>query len=129
MTDVRQPDAAGTHDPEPVRPTHDDPVARASSESVGGPVGGHAAGHPWWTPVRVILAVACLAMLLGMAQKTPCVAHEWTGENFRYAALCYSDVPYLYTGRGFAELTVPFSDTGGRYDAMEYPVLIGYFAY
>jgi uncharacterized membrane protein len=113
----------------PVRPTHDDPVARAASESVGGPVGRHARPHPWWTPVRVVLAVACLAALLGMAQKTPCVANHWSGAEYRYAALCYSDVPYLYTGRGFAERTVPFTDTGGRYQTMEYPVVIGYFAY
>jgi uncharacterized membrane protein len=79
--------------------------------------------------VRVVLAVACLTALLGMAQKTPCVADHWSGAEYRYAALCYSDVPYLYTGRGFAERTVPFTDTGGRYQTMEYPVVIGYFAY
>jgi uncharacterized membrane protein len=38
-------------------------------------------------------------------------------------------VPYLYTARGFAELTVPYSNTHGRYQPMEYPVVIGYFAY
>jgi uncharacterized membrane protein len=113
----------------PVRPTHDDPVARAASESIGGPVGRHARPHPWWTPVRVVLAVACLTALLGMAQKTPCVADHWSGAEYRYAALCYSDVPYLYAERGFAERTVPFTDTGGRYQTMEYPVVIGYFAY
>ena len=112
-----------------VRPTHDDPVARAASESIGGPVGRRASPHPWWTPVRVVMAVACLGLLLGMVQKTPCVKEDWAGEGFRYAALCYSDVPYLYTGRGFAERTVPFSDTEGRYQTMEYPVVIGYFAY
>jgi uncharacterized membrane protein len=112
-----------------VRPTHDDPVARAASESIGGPVGRRARPHPWWTPVRVVLAIACLGAMLGMAQKTPCVANHWSGPEYRYAALCYSDVPYLYTGRGFAERTVPFSDTGGRYQTMEYPVVIGYFAY
>jgi uncharacterized membrane protein len=112
-----------------VRPTHDDPVVRAASESIGGPSGRRSAGHPWWTPVRVVLALACLGMLLGMAQKTPCVREHWAGQEYRYAALCYSDVPYLYTGRGFAERTVPYSDTGGRYQTMEYPVVIGYFAY
>ena len=112
-----------------VRPTHDDPVARAASESIGGPVGRRAAPHPWWTPVRVVLALACVGMLLGMVQKTPCVRESWAGEEYRYAALCYSDVPYLYTGRGFAERVVPFSDTDGRYQTMEYPVVIGYFAY
>jgi uncharacterized membrane protein len=38
-------------------------------------------------------------------------------------------VPYLYAGRGFAAGYPPYADTGGRYPAMEYPVVIGYFAY
>jgi uncharacterized membrane protein len=75
------------------------------------------------------MAVACLALMLGMVQKSPCVSANWGGGNLRYAQMCYSDVPYLYTGRGFAELSVPFSDTGGRWQVMEYPVTIGYFAY
>jgi uncharacterized membrane protein len=104
-------------------------VATAASEVVGGPVGEHAAPHPWWTPVRVVLAVVTLAFALGMVQKTPCVATSWADGQVRYGAMCYSDVPYLYTGRGFAELSLPFSDTGGRYQVMEYPVVIGYFAY
>ena len=112
-----------------VAPTHEDPLARSASEGVGGPSGRHSAGHPWWTPVRVVLAFTCVAFMLGMVQKTPCVRAEWTGESYRYAALCYSDVPYLYVGRGFAERSVPFSDTGGRWQVMEYPVVIGYFAY
>ena len=53
-------------------------MVRASSEVVGGPIGEHAAGHPWWTPVRVVLAVACLAFVLGMVHKTPCVASNWS---------------------------------------------------
>ncbi len=110
-------------------PTRNDPLARAASEGVGGPSGRRSAGHPWWTPVRVVLAFACVALLLGMVQKTPCVRAEWTGESYRYAALCYSDVPYLYVGRGLAERSVPYSDTGGRWQVMEYPVVIGYFAY
>ena len=38
-------------------------------------------------------------------------------------------MPYLYVGRGFAELSVPFADNGGRWQTLEYPVVIGYFAY
>jgi len=111
------------------RPSHDDPLVRAASEGIGGPVGDHARPHLWWTPVRVVLAVACLTFLLGMAQKSPCVSANWNNGDLRYAQMCYSDVPYLYTGRGFAERSVPFSDTGGRWQVMEYPVTIGYFAY
>ena len=43
--------------------------------------------------------------------------------------MCYSDVPYLYTGRGFAEGRWPYADAGGRYEVMEYPVGISYFAW
>ncbi|MGZ4437136.1 MAG: glycosyltransferase family 87 protein [Nocardioidaceae bacterium] len=111
------------------RPSHDDPLVRSASEGIGGPVGSRSAPHPWWTPVRVVLAVAALALALGMVQKTPCVQQNWAGGTTRYAEMCYSDVPYLYTGRGFAERLLPYSDTHGRYQALEYPVVIGYFAY
>jgi uncharacterized membrane protein len=112
-----------------VAPTHEDPFVRSSSEVVGGPSGRRSLGHPWWTPVRVVLAVACVAWLLAMVQKAPCAADDWSGENSRYAQMCYSDVPYLYVGRGFAEAALPYADSGGRYPDLEYPVLIGYFAH
>ena len=121
---MAEPAVAGT----PVHPTRSDPLARAASEAVGGPVGRHWRGHPWWTPVRVLLALAALALCLGMVQKTPCVRDHWSGDKLRYGAMCYSDVPYLYTGRGFAAGWSPYEDNGGRYAAMEYPVVIAYFA-
>jgi uncharacterized membrane protein len=46
--------------------------------------------------------------------------------------MCYSDLPYLYTGRGFAELNWPYTSdpqVRDRYPAMEYPVVISYWAY
>jgi len=111
------------------RPSREDPLVTAASESIGGPVGDRAKPHPWWTPVRVVLAVAAVALMLGMVQKTPCVSSNWTGGNERYAKMCYSDVPYLYTGRGFAERAFPFGENDDRYQAMEYPVVIAYFAH
>jgi uncharacterized membrane protein len=114
---------------EVVRPSRTDPLVTAASESIGGPVGDRARPHWWWTPVRVVLAVATLTFVLGMVQKTPCVQDDWAGTKLRYAAMCYSDVPYLYTGRGFAAGYPPYADNGERYPAMEYPVLISYFAY
>jgi uncharacterized membrane protein len=112
-----------------VRPSQEDPFLRVSSEVVGGPAGRRGSGHPWWTPVRVVLAVACVAWLLAMAQKGPCAADGWGGDASRYAQMCYSDVPYLYVGRGFAEAALPYADSDGRYPDLEYPVLIGYFSH
>jgi len=124
-----RPAGGATVVPSVVRPTRTDPLARAASESIGGPVGDHARPHRWWTPVRVVLAVTALTFVLGMVQKTPCVSDNWRSTDLRYGAMCYSDVPYLYSGRGFAAGYVPYTDNGGRYPALEYPVVIGYFAY
>ncbi len=115
-----------------VHPTRDDPVVAALSEGVGGPVGDHAGRHPWWTPVRVVLALTAVVMALGLAQKTSCYQDGWQGGNDRYAHMCYSDLPYLYTGRGFAELAWPYTDDAqvrARYEVMEYPVVISYWAW
>ena len=116
-----------------VHPTHDDGVVASLSEGVGGPVGAHAGRHPWWTPVRVLLVLAAVVMALGMVQKAPCYSDTWRSNEVRYTAMCYSDLPYLYTGRGFAELTWPYesdADVRGRYpQAMEYPVVISYWAW
>ena len=115
-----------------VHPTRDDPVVTSLSESVGGPLGSHAGRHPWWTPVRVVLALAALCFALGMVQKAPCFQDSWQDGSARYTHMCYSDLPYLYTGRGLAELHWPYSgdeQVRGRYEVMEYPVGIAYFAW
>ena len=116
----------------PVHPTTDDPVVRALSEGVGGPMGTHAGRHRWWTPVRVLLALTALCFALGMVQKSGCYRDSWQDSEARYAQMCYSDLPYLYTGRGLAELDWPYTDDAqvrARYDVMEYPVGISYFAW
>jgi uncharacterized membrane protein len=118
--------------PTVVRPTADDPLVAALSHGVGGPVGARAGRHPWWTPVRVVLALTALCFALGMVQKAPCYQAQWTDSQSRYSEMCYSDLPYLYVGRGFAELEWPYSDAidvRDRYDVMEYPVGISYYAY
>jgi uncharacterized membrane protein len=115
-----------------VHPTEDDPVTAALSPVVGGPRGDHAGRHPWWTPVRVVLALTALCFALGFVQKTPCYNTQWTSDETRYSDLCYSDLPYLYVGRGFAELDWPYSEAisvRDRYPVMEYPVGIAYYAY
>ncbi len=125
MTD---PSRTGGH----VHPTRDDPVVAALSEGVGGPMGHRSAGHSWWTPTRVLLLLAALAFALGMVQKSGCYQRHWVYDEHRYTHMCYSDLPYLYTGRGLVELEWPYSDdpqVRQRYEVMEYPVGIAYFAY
>ena len=117
---------------ERVAPSLDDPVLTALSEGIGGPVGSHARPARWWTPVRVVLALATLAFALGMLQKQPCWSEDWGDGHDRYVKMCYSDVPYLYTGRGFAELLWPYDDDAevrAKYEVMEYPVGIAYAAW
>lgn len=115
-----------------VDPTRDDPVVAALSEGVGGPMGTRGGRHRWWTPVRVVLAMTAVCFTLGMVQKTSCYEDSWRSNDVRYTHMCYSDLPYLYTGRGFVEDLWPYTDDSqdrARYSVMEYPVGISYWAW
>lgn len=94
-----------------VSPSREDAVVRSVSEAIGGPVGDHAGQHPWWTPLRVVLLLAALAMSLGIAAKAPCL--DIAGEadrTGRYTNLCWSDVSTAYVANGYAEGVWPFTD-------------------
>ncbi|MEU7132869.1 glycosyltransferase 87 family protein [Streptomyces sp. NPDC046261] len=117
-----------------VRPTVEDEVAAAGSELIGGPVGRRALlGVSWWTPVRVIALVAIGMFALGMVQKFPCYDHGWFfGATTQYTHACYSDIPHLYSGRGFDQGLIPYFDQipqslSGGMEYLEYPVLTGLF--
>jgi uncharacterized membrane protein len=134
--------------PEPARTTDDvvaptlaDPLARAASPAISGPLGRHArTGFSWWTPLRITLAIAAVVFGLGVTQKSPCVVTSWSDAAApkTFSHLCYSDVPYLYVSRGLAEGIFPFTpidhlspfrqpDTPRARDelTLEYPVLTG----
>lgn len=123
----------GGRDRDPVAPTRDDAVARAAAPAVGGVIGAHAGRHPWWTPVRVVLMLTAVAFVVGMVQKQPCVDTGWNDGRVRYTHMCYSDLPYLYTGRGLVEGNWPYTDdeqVRARYpQVMEYPPVISYWAW
>ncbi|MET9083368.1 glycosyltransferase 87 family protein [Streptomyces sp. NPDC004237] len=117
-------------EPEPVRPTREDAVAAAGSELIGGPIGRRALlGTSWWTPLRVVVLVAIGMFALGLIQKAPCYNGGWFfGASSQYTHACYSDIPHLYQGRGFADGLVPYFDKlPGDMDYLEYPVLTGVF--
>ncbi|WP_405919805.1 glycosyltransferase family 87 protein [Streptomyces longwoodensis] len=121
---------ASVHEADPVCPTRDDAVSRAGSELIGGPIGRRALlGTSWWTPVRVVALVAIGMFALGMVQKLPCYDSGWFfGASSQYTHACYSDIPHLYQGRGFADGLVPYFDKlPGDMQYLEYPVLTGLF--
>ncbi|MFJ6727598.1 glycosyltransferase family 87 protein [Streptomyces sp. NPDC091281] len=123
-TPVRVPE------PDAVRPTRDDEVAAAGSELIGGPLGRRAlTGTSWLSPVRVVVLVAIGMFALGLVQKAPCYNGGWFfGAVSQYTHACYSDIPHLYQGRGFADGLVPYFDRlPGDMQYLEYPVLTGVF--
>jgi uncharacterized membrane protein len=118
-----------------VHPTEQDEVAAAGSELIGGPVGRRAApgAGGWWTPVRVVALLGLSMFVLGMVQKAPCFNGAWfSGPTSQYVHACYSDIPHLFVGRGFADGLVPYFDriperVSGGMPYLEYPVLSGVF--
>ncbi|KUN84007.1 hypothetical protein AQJ66_17075 [Streptomyces bungoensis] len=127
---MHEPEPVRTAPVEPVRPTREDEVAAAGSELIGGPLGRHALlGGSWWTPLRVVTLVAIGMFALGLVQKAPCYHSAWFfGASSQYTHACYSDIPHLYQGRGFADGLVPYFDKlPGDMDYLEYPVLTGVF--
>lgn len=115
-----------------VHPTRDDAVVTGLSEVVGGPMGDHGGGHRWWTPVRVLLLLTAFTFCLGMVQKAPCSIVEGKDQNWVYSHMCYTDLRPLYVPRGMVEHAWPYSDdeeTRARFEVMEYPVGISYWAW
>ena len=106
-------------------PSRDDPTIRRASAVIGGPLGRYAAiGRSfWWTPVRVLLAVAMVTLLLGYTEKLPCADGNWVATK-QYTHACYSDVIPLWSAEGLDKGQVPYRD-----HAVEYPVLTGGFMY
>ncbi|WP_436701958.1 glycosyltransferase family 87 protein [Nocardioides sp. BYT-33-1] len=115
-----------------VHPTRDDAVVTALSEVVGGPMGERARPHRWWTPTRVLLLLTALVFAAGLVQKAPCSLAQGRDQNWVYSHMCYTDLRPLYVPRGLVERAWPYSDdeqVRARYDVMEYPVGIAYWAW
>ncbi|MQA25453.1 MAG: DUF2029 domain-containing protein [Micromonosporaceae bacterium] len=103
------------------RPSHSDAIVRGLSESIGGPLGEHAATprRAFWTPVRVVLALAVLVLAAHWIQKSPCQDGSWADLK-QYKQFCYTDVLALYYAEHLHEGKVPYAG-----HPVEYPVLTG----
>ncbi|WP_329566075.1 glycosyltransferase family 87 protein [Kitasatospora sp. NBC_01266] len=116
-----------------VVPADEDPIAAAGSELLGGPPGRRALlGVSWWIPARFLALATVLTYLVGMVQKLPCYTSGWFfGATAQYTHACYSDIPHLYTARGFAAGLHPYLDMlpspSPDMKYLEYPVLTGGF--
>ncbi len=110
-----------------VMPSHDDPVVASGSAGIGGRVGRMAAvGATWWTPLRVLIVLATLGYVLGYVLDLACRNTGWMSPE-RYEHLCYSDIPPLYSLRGFADGLLPYFQIPADGVPLEYPVLTGVF--
>ena len=109
-----------------VSPAGGDPIVAAAAERIGGRMGAHLSVlRPFWTPLRILIVLASTAFTVGYVTKLPCHAESFGGDA-RYTRLCYSDIPFLYQLRGFADGWLPYIQTGaGQGPPLEYPVLTG----
>ena len=146
----RQPRSADTasldgHDR--VIPSWTEPLAATATRPIGGPLGEHAVvGRHWfWSPLRVGLLLAVLALTLSWFGKAACIQQytnaqgeaelDWRSGR-PYVAMCYSDVVPLFSAERLDKPeTFPYEtkwvDNEGTPQAqdryMEYPVLSGLF--
>ena len=114
--------------PNVVVPSREDPVVRASTPLIGGPLGRFATVgvDGFWTPVRILILLSTIAYMVGALLDWPCMSNGWAAPD-RYEHLCYSDIPPLYGGRGFADGFFPYLQTPPNGEILEYPVLTGVF--
>ncbi|MFY0408310.1 hypothetical protein [Solicola sp. PLA-1-18] len=83
-----------------------------------GPSGVRARPHPWWTPVRLLLAAAVVASLVTVLRSVPCATGDdaaWWDPPRDQTLLCANDLPRDYVDLGLAEGVLPLADEGGRH--------------
>lgn len=110
-----------------VEPTLDDRDIAAGSEVLGAPVGRSARRGTGQMALIVATVVALAGYALSIFARTPCISNGFNGIG-RYTHLCYSDIPVLYSLRGFADGRLPYLDHIPGQQGFEYPVLTGAFA-
>lgn len=130
-----------TDTPDRRSPALVEPLAAGWTSFLGGPVGRFAAvgRQRWWTPLRVLIAVATVFLSFGYLSKAACLTGtrgadggaflDWGGQR-QYLTACYNDIVPLYGGRGLDRPGFPYAYSWVEGDLtryLEYPVLTGVF--
>ncbi len=90
-----------------------DPVVRAASQVIGGPLGRYArvgATLPWRPAAVVLSLVGTVMVVAGTIQKGYCTANGWAEPDVFWRA-CYSDLPFLFSGSALATGEFPYGST------------------
>ena len=74
----------------------------------------------------VLMLISGLTWILGYLMRLPCRLSDF-GNADRYVRMCYTDMPYLFTGRGLDKGILPYLETAQGAQSIEYPVLTGWF--
>lgn len=74
----------------------------------------------------VLTLITGLTWIIGYIMRLPCRVADF-GNADRYVRMCYTDIPYLFTGRGLNQGILPYLQTAPNSQSIEYPVLTGWF--
>jgi uncharacterized membrane protein len=109
-----------------IAPSLDDPVVNLGADGIGGVLGRRARRPRGRSRIAFLLILlTLLSTAVGIGMREPCFNSSWTGGgNQQYTHMCYSDIPFLYQGRGLSGGQVVYYSTN-RADYLEYPVLTG----
>lgn len=118
--------------PEPgtlIAPSLDDPLANLGAEGIGGVMGKRARLRAnvlaRGTIAFILIVLTLLTMSVGIGMREPCFQTAWTGGGQQqYTHMCYTDIPFMYQGRGFSSDQIPYVSTN-QSDYLEYPVVTG----
>lgn len=66
-------------------------------------LGQHGRPHRFWTPLRIVLAIAAVTFSLSLVAKSPCAAGAWWDSPRDYAYACHTDLANDYSMSGLAE--------------------------
>ena len=105
-----------------VVPSHHDSVVATAASVIGGPVGRYAriGARGLGAVAAALIALAGLAVALGVFQKGHCVVKGWTNPDQFWRA-CYSDLPVQHVTTSLADRELPYASLAGS----DQPLLSG----